>query len=169
MALVMTEAGHIAIAAAMKNMSFYLGVGGLPDDYPNKWAVTDKEIPPFDPNSTELILPFGYKKAQRVVYVVEDNINGSIVFEDKRYSESQEPTSHLYIEFLLDTDEVVDKVIYQLGLFINLQPNPSLPPGQLFFTPDQVVDTGILYIGENVKPIYKQSGVKEIYSLVLNF
>ncbi len=167
MALVMTEVGHIAIASAVKEQNFYLCIGGLPDDFESSWTV-EEEPPAFNPEATNLILPFGYRKAARVLYAYEDE-NGIIVAAGKRWSTTEEPTRHVYIEFRLDAEDAVGKTIYQTGLFMNLKPKEGIPEGKFFLLPDEVADRGILLMGENIRPFYRYEGVREIFEFVLTF
>jgi len=165
MNLTMTEAGHKVVAMAMKKLEYYLGVGGLPENYPTPWSVNE-EPPPFDPNSTALLYPYGYRKVSRVEYVYEDP-NGLLIVGDKRYSVSEEPTRQIYLEFLLDSEDAAEKTIYQMGIFVNLQKKPDVPDGKLFLLPQDVENTGTLYMGENIRPVYKQEGIREIYTVIL--
>ena len=167
MALVMTEVGHTAIASAVKKQDFYLCIGGLPEDFESPWTVGG-EPPAFNPNVTELLLPYGYRKAAQVLYAYEDP-NGIIVAADKRWSVTEEPTRHVYIEFRLDAEDAVEKTIYQTGLFMNLKPKADVPEGKLFLLPEEVEDKGILLMGENIRPFHRYEGVREIFEFVLTF
>ena len=167
MALVMTEVGHTAIASAVKKQDFYLSLGGLPEDFEHPWTV-EEEPPAFDPKATDLILSFGYRKAARVLYAYEDP-NGIIVAAGKRWSVTEEPTRHVYIEFRLDAEDAVGKTIYQTGLFMNLRPKADVPEGKLFLLPEEVEDKGILLMGENIRPFHRYEGVREIFEFVLTF
>ena len=167
MALVMTEVGHVAIASAVKQQDFYLCIGGLPEGFERPWTV-EEEPPAFDPKATGLILPFGYRKAARVLFAFEDP-NGIIVAAGKRWSVTEEPTRHVYIEFRLDAEDAVGKTIYQTGLFMNLRPKADVPEGKLFLLPEEVEDPGILLMGENIRPFYRYEGVREIFEFVLTF
>lgn len=167
MGLVMTNVGHVAIATAVKNADFWLCLGGLPEDFESPWTIKD-DPPAFDPEATELLLPYGYRKATRVLFAYEDP-NGIIVVAGKRWSVTEEPTKHVYLEFIFDNEDIVGKTIYQKGIFMNLKPKEGIPEGKLFLLPDEVEDKGILVFGQNIKPFYSDEGVRQFHHFVLTF
>jgi len=166
MALVMPESGHIAIAKALKEREFWLGIGTLPEGV-TPWGV-DEEPPPFDTSADRLLAPVGYRKATQVLFAKEEP-NGVIVAAGKRWSITEEPTRHLYIAVYLDNEDAVGQTIYQVGLFIDLKPKEGVLEGELFLTPDKVSDIGTLLVAENVRPFYRQPGIREVFEFVLTF
>jgi hypothetical protein len=163
MALVMTDIGHTAIAKALKERKFWLGLGGAPEG--ESWGIND-DPPPFNPSKTQLDNTIGYRAATQVLFAQEDE-NGIIVAAGKRWSTTDQPTRHLYIAIHLDSEDAVGQTIYQIGLFIDLQPADGVAPGELFLTPEKVKDPGILLVAENIRPFYRQQGVREVFEFVL--
>ena len=166
MALVMTDIGHIAIAKALANETFILGLGGL-DANTTPWTIND--IPPdFDRTATGLLLPYGYRMASRVEYAQEDPA-GIITAGGTTWSTTTTPTRHLYLEFRLDATDAVGQTVYQLGIFMNPNIDPNVPAGTMWFTPQDLIDTGVLLMGENIKPFVRQDGVREVFEFILTF
>jgi hypothetical protein len=69
----------------------------------------------------------------------------------------------------LDNEDAVGQTIYQVGLFMDLKPAEEVLEGELFLTPDKVADTGTLLVAENVRPFYRQPGIREVFEFVLTF
>lgn len=79
------------------------------------------------------------------------------------------PTKNLYIAFRFDADDAYDKEIYQIGIFLNTITNPLLPAGQMYFTPAQVTNSGMLYMVENLEPFPRAAGKREIFEYVITY
>jgi len=159
-----TEEGHIALALAMYQVPFFLALGTLPEDYSAKWTV-DQEPPTFDPEAS-IIQPIGYKIETYKTFV-QESPDGIIEAFGTRYNPSNTPSRFLYIEFKLDKEDAAGLTIYQLGFMINTKIKSDVPQGKQFFLPDEIEDPGILMIGENIRPAYKNIGeVRQYYTLL---
>lgn len=159
-----TEKGHTALALALYQLPFFFVLGTLPEDYPDKWTV-DQEPPPFDLEDS-IIQPVGYKIETYKTFVQEAS-DGLIEAFGKRYTPFPTPTRFLYVEFKLDKEDAVGQTFYQLGLAINTKIKPDVPQGKQFFLPEEIEDPGILLLGENIRPTYKNIGeVRQYYTLL---
>jgi hypothetical protein len=85
---------------------------------------------------------------------------------DARWSISQTPTRYLYCKFAMDGTEAVGSIIYQHGVYVHTQTDPSLPPGTQYFLPEQIVEDGILYMVSNVEPYPRSIGKREQFDFV---
>lgn len=157
---ILTRTGRAAIAKALKAIPSYLA-WGIGD---GAWSST---IPPENPDATALIAEVGRRKATSVDYVMPDE-NGTIEIPGAGlFSVSATPTRQLVYTFKFDFAEASDQTIRELGIFVNVQTNPALPPGQMYFTPDQVVQAGDLLQLEHRAPITRSPGSRETFQLLL--
>lgn len=161
-----TKSGHIAVAVAMFKETFYLGLGTLPADYPNKWSI-EEEPPSFDPEG-DLILPIGYK-VETLKRYVEEREDGTIEADGKRWEIVDYETPNIYLEFKLDKEDAELQTIYQTGIYIRTKIKEGLPAGKQYFLPTEIEDKGILILGENTRPYFKNPGETKRYFTVLQF
>lgn len=121
----------------------------------------------FTEHVNTLINELGRIKAAVVEYVYPDD-NGAIVDNNlDRWSASETPTRHLRMNFTTEGNEVVDKNIYQLAVFLGTEVDGALPIGQIYFIPSQVTSVGSMYFVENVKPFPLFQGQRVMYDFVI--
>lgn len=118
-------------------------------------------------NQTSLLNLFGFKKAVAKNYVIED-ANGSIRANDKKWSISNVPTSHLSLMFFIDNLDIVEgEVIRQYGLFVNTVPNTGLDPSH-FYSLNEITSQGDLLVLDNLSPYRIESINSSNISIVLS-
>ena len=168
-----TMSGRAFMASAIKSQPLHVAWGsGNP-----AWdAMQDADLPSLI-ESTALVNELGRRIPASVGYVVPDD-DGSIIIPVgadsagnvvyKRYTQVTQPTAYLYIRCNFDNADASNATIREMALFGGSKTDESLPPGQQYFTPDQVVDPGFMIAAEIVRPSFERSpSVRESYEFVL--
>lgn len=168
-----TLAGRAFMASALKAQPLHVAWGsGDP-----AWdAMQDADLPGLV-GATSLVNELGRRLPASVGYVTPDD-EGSIIIPVgsdgegnvayKRYTQTTEPTAYLYIRCNFDNADASNSVIREMALFGGSRTLENLPPGQQYFTPDQVLDPGFMIAAEIVRPSFERSpSVRESYEFVL--
>lgn len=153
--------GRTAIAASIKLQPIHLA-WGLGDGV---WTT------PPDPSVDQPALQneIGRRTAIEVSYVEPDE-SGEIVIEGEgRFSRTTDPTNRLYAQFKFDFADASSAVIREIGVFAGTVADPALPPGQMYFTPAQIVEQGFPLLLENKAPIYRSTSTRETFEIVIPF
>jgi hypothetical protein len=165
---ILTLSGRVAMCAAMANETIHLAWGtGDP-----AW---DEELPPGGVDQSALVNEIGRRLPTLIQFVTPDPDGGISVFdaddsgEETRFSPSPDnaPTNHLYVMTNFDFTDGLGATIRELGVFIGTKTDPELPPGQRYFTPDQIVDPGIMLAFENRPAAVRYQGVRQVYEFVV--
>lgn len=140
---ILTDSGRVAIARAIVAQPLYLAWGlGNP-----AWDLqSDPE--PIDADS--LVAEIGRRRASVVGFCVPDDAGEIVTVEGGRYRQSLAPTKWVFMRFAFDFQDGGDAAIRELGVFMHVETDPSLPPGQMYFTPEQVLDPGTLLLLERI-------------------
>ena len=86
----------------------------------------------------------------------------------KRYAQTDEPTPFLYVRCNFDNADAQNSTIREMALFGGTETNAELPPGQEYFTPDQITFPGFMVAAEIIVPCFARSpSVRESYEFVL--
>jgi hypothetical protein len=133
---ILTQSGRAAIAQSVKDQVIHIawGQGQLEAGHDN--------VDPEDPMQTTLKSEVGRRIVDKVVFCVGDD-DGELVTPTGRFSASESPTNNLFIETTYDFEDASDCTIRELGLFVGTITNPSLPVGQKYFLPADIVDPGM--------------------------
>lgn len=167
----LTQTGRAAIAQAISNETLYLAWGsGL-----EAWDATGAVLPSLV-TATSLVNEVGRRLCSSVGFVTPDN-SGSIVIpvssgseevQEARYSVSATPTPYLYVLTNFDFSDASNATIREMGVFMGGSVNPSLPAGQRYFTPGQVVNKGLLLACQIITPkIERSPSVRQTVEFVL--
>ena len=124
--------------------------------------------PPEPIDQTALLREVGRRVVDEVHFVAAD-AQGEIVVPTGRYRLSTTPTNHLFIRVRFDFEDAAASTIREQGLFVGTQTDPSLPPGQKYFVPSQVVEPGILLLLQHSVPIVRQPSTRETFEFVVTF
>lgn len=124
--------------------------------------------PPEPIAQTGLLREVGRRVVNEVHFVAEDPA-GEIVVPTGRYALSQAPTNHLFIRVRFDFEDAATAIVREQGLFVDTQTLADLPVGQLFFTPTQITEAGILLVLQNSVPIVRQPSTRETFEFVVTF
>ena len=158
---ILTRSGRAAIASAIKNQALHLA-WGIGD---GAWTVPPSE----SAAQTELAGEVGRRTVTSAQFVTPDQ-NGSIdIVGAGKFSPSVAPTNNLFIVCQFDFADASSEVIRETGIFVGTVTETGLPAGQRYFTPDQIQDPGFLLELENREPIYRSSGTRERFELLVTF
>jgi hypothetical protein len=127
--------------------------------------------------STALACELGRREPSSVGFVVPDDAGsilipigsdgeGNVIY--KRYKQVEGPTAYLYVRCNFDNADASNSTIREIALFGGTKFDPELPPGQQYFTPDQLEDPGFVVAIEIIRPAFMRSpSVRESYEFVL--
>lgn len=158
---ILTNSGRAAIAAALASRPLHLawGTGGV------GWP---EDPPPESATATTLTNEIGRRTVHQVAFCTPDE-NGSIVVPNGRYAPSATPTNHLYLVFKFDFTDAPAEVIREIGVFTESVMQAGLPPGQMYFTPANVSQVGVLLHLEHLLPLYRTPATRESFEIVITF
>lgn len=158
---ILTQAGRIELAKAVKTQSIYLAWGaGEP-----QW---DTSRPAEQSASTALVSTLGYRKAKRILFC-EPDPTGEIEVPEGKFKVSTQATPHVYCEFNYDFTDGLAQTIRELGLMIGTTPHSDQPAGKFYLAPNEVADPGVLMLVEHRPAMYRDQGVRETFEFVLSF
>lgn len=169
----LTNSGRSAIAQAICERTIHIawGTGDAGWD-----AVADQQLPGLL-ERTALFNEVGRRQASVKCYCLP-NTQGEIVVpigqmpdgsvDVARYAPSVDPTPYLYFRAGYDFGDGASSVIRELGLFMDTQTREGLPPGQLYFTPDEIKAPGRLLAMQILRPsILRSPTIRQTIEFVL--
>lgn len=124
--------------------------------------------PPEPPDATALLAEVGRRLVFDKRFCLPDPA-GDIVTTTGRYRSSDTPTRHIALRAAYDFADGGTAVIRETAVFIRTATDPVLPPGQRYFTPDQVIDPGTLLAIERRPPMPRDPAVQVTLDYVLSF
>jgi hypothetical protein len=168
-----TMQGRIFMAEAIRAKPLHIGWGsGDP-----AWDDMEDEDLPGLVEASALVNELGRRAPASVGFVLPDEEGGIVIpiGQDgqgniiyQRYAHASEPTAYLYIRCNFDNADASNSLIREMGLFGGTVVKEGLPPGQQYFTPDQIEDPGRLFASEIIRPYFLRSpSVRESYEFVL--
>ena len=168
----LTKMGRAAIAKAILDRSLHLGWGeGL-----EEWDADGAELPSLV-EATALYAEVGRRKVTTKGFVEPDDQGGIVVpvgtnpdgtVEEARYSQVEGPTPYIYLRVNFDFADAATSVIREMGVFMDTVTDPSLPAGQLYFKPADIVDSGMLLAAQIITPsINRSPAVRQTIEFVL--
>lgn len=169
----LTNSGRAAIARAIRErrLGFAWGTGEPAWD-----AMTDAELPSLV-ERTALYNEIGRRVVSSANFVLPDEFGGIVVpvgtmpdgsVEEARYSVSDRPTPYLYLRCNYDFGDAANAEIREIGVFMDTVPASGLPPGQQYFTPDEIEDAGELLAMQILRPrILRNPSVRQSIEFVL--
>lgn len=131
-------------------------------------AAWDTTPEPESIDSTALLSEVGRRKATYVAYCAPDE-DGAIIVPTGRFTESVEPTKHLYMRFAFDFTDAPTAVIRELAVMVGSVTNPALPVGQMYFEPAQVTAPGTLLVIEHIQKFERSAAVRQTFEFVVTF
>ena len=131
------------------------------------WDVTPEPEPT---NAVALVDEIGRRKATQAQFVVPDPDGQIEMPNGQRYSPSAEPTAYAHIRCVFNFNEAEGETIREVAVFFKSQPVEGLPPGQLYFTPDQIAAPGRMKLLDRLQTkIVRDQNVKQTFEYVLPF
>lgn len=158
---ILTNSGRVAMAISVKAQPIHLGWG-------SGSAAWDTTPLPESIDAEALLAEVGRRKATYVAYC-EPNETGEIIVPTGKFTETATPTKHLYMRFGFDFTDAPAAVIRELAVFIGTQTNPALPPGQMYFEPADVTNSGTLLVIEHIQKFERSASVRQTFEFVVTF
>lgn len=158
---ILTQSGRAAMAAAIADQPLHLAWGsGDP-----AWDTTPQPEPT---SATTLVNEIGRRTVTQVQFVVPDP-GGTIVVPTGRFNPSpgNAPTNHLYLRFNFDFEDAPAATIREVGVFVGTEFDPALPPGQRYFAPADIVQSGILLALERIPKFDRSPAVRQNFETVI--
>ena len=144
---ILTDAARIVLIQYILTRPIHLAIGeGLESWYNNSGGVPD----PPDYDATGLVKELGRKKLTQSFFVVEDDDGDIDMPGGRKYKHSETPTRNIYLSFAFNYGEGIQKIIREVGVFINTQTKSGLPAKQTYFTPEEITNKGTLIMLEHL-------------------
>ena len=124
--------------------------------------------PPEPITASTLLHEVGRRIADEVIFCTGDE-NGDLITPTGRFKASSTPTNNLFLRFTFDFENASTEVIRELGVMVGTETNPELPPGQRYFEPQDIINTGILLVLERTVPLIRTAATRETFSFVVTF
>ncbi len=170
----LTNSGRAGIAQALAAMPLHFAWGGGDAAWETDDGQHLKE-PLVD--ATALVNELGRRAVSAVGHVLEDpegeitipvgrQPDGTVV--TARFRSVLEPAPFLYLRVNFDFADAGNQIIREVGVFLNTLVKDDLPPGQKYFTPDQLTDAGRLLAVQRMDPaIARSPAVRQTFEFVL--
>ncbi|MBI1207465.1 MAG: hypothetical protein GC191_09290 [Azospirillum sp.] len=156
---VMVTRGKTAFAIALAARPLHLAWGaGDP-----AWDTTPVTEPL---NATGLVAELG-RRAPGVLEYCTPLVGGSIVVPNGSFQPSGAATNCIHFVFYFDYLDAPDGVIRELGLFAGTEISGSVPGGQTYFQPGDVLDAGDLLALQRIGKINRTSAIRQSFEFVL--
>ncbi|MBQ9573892.1 MAG: hypothetical protein IJR27_01280 [Synergistaceae bacterium] len=144
---ILTDAARIVLVQYILTRPIHLAIGeGSEEWYNNSGGVPDP--PEYD--ATELVHELGRKKLTQSFFVLEDDDGDIDMPGGRKYKQSAEPTRNIYLNFAFNYGEGIEKIIREVGVFIDTQTNSELPANQTYFQPEDITHKGTLIMLEHL-------------------
>lgn len=168
-----TRTGRAAIAKAIAARPLHLAWGAGDEAWD---GLEENELPSLADREA-LFAEVGRRVITVKGYAAPDDEGGIVVptglmpdgsVQEARYNLSEKPTPYLYFRINYDFADAAQEVIRELGIFIDTETNPDLPPGQQYFKPDELTSPGELLAVQIVRPsILRSPSVRQTIEFVL--
>lgn len=159
---ILPRSGRVALATSIKDQPLHLAWGlGNP-----AWG---ESFPAENADATGLISEVGRRVITSASYVVPDSAGDIEITGAGRFTVTTTPTNRLLVSTKFDFADAPGAVIREFGLFVGTEVMAGLPPGQMYFTPDQIVDPGTLLQLENCLPVYRSASTRELREFLIIF
>ncbi len=168
----LTKTGRAALAFALSTRPLHLAWGsGDP-----AWDAEDAVLPSLV-EATALVHEVGRRTVSSLFFVEQDDagdiviplgLTSSGVMQSVRYRRAEGVTPNLYVSVFFDYEDAANAVIREAALFSDTETLPELPPGQRYFTPDQLANPGKMIAVQILQPAKNRSAsVRESMEFVL--
>lgn len=168
----LTTTGRAAIARAIMARPLHLA-WGTGDE---AWDADEAELPSLV-DATALRAEIGRRAVTTSGFVSPDPQGGIVIpvgqrpdgsVEEARYAQVEGPTPYIYLRVNYDFADAANAVIRELGLFMDTETAPDLPPGQRYFHPGELASPGLLLAAQILSPpINRSPAVRQTIEFVL--
>lgn len=169
----LTTQGRAALAHALSTQPLHIAWGtGL-----EAWDTMPEDQLPSLVERTELYNEVGRRLVTNFFFVNEDpdgdivipletTVDGTI--QKARYSKAEGITPNLYVCVYFDYEDAANAIIREAALFAGARTDPSLPAGQRYFLPSELVEPGFFVAAQIIKPAKNRSpAIRETMEFVL--
>ncbi|MCW5320550.1 hypothetical protein D5039_04940 [Verminephrobacter aporrectodeae subsp. tuberculatae] len=155
------ESGRIALAIAIVSQPIHLAWG--------RGDTTWDSVPSPDPNNAiTLAREIGRRAATQVSYCRPEP-TGEIELATGRYALTATPTTNVYVKFTYAFGDAAGETVRELGIFLGTQIKATVPAGQRYFLPADLLTLGRLYALERVTGFLRSPTVRQVFEYVLPF
>jgi len=145
----------------------WIGIGK-----PTPWNETDS-VPEVS-SAMQLTEPVGYKKAEKVRFIMPDSQGDIIQFEQRWKLISEEEASQgftrwVYVAAWITGNELPAVSYRQSAIVTGLQLRADTPPGKLAILPEEVDSQGYALIVNNRSPIHRTADQREYLEFIVEF
>lgn len=142
---IFVQSASAAVAQAIKTSGVWVAWGnGVPG-----WDTVPEEAPT---TATALVAEIGRRRAVVIDFVTPDPA-GAIVVPQGAFSVSPTPTASLYVRSNFTNTDAVGQSIREAGVFIGTTLKDSVPVGQDYFLPSDLLNPGVLLLLEHFAKI----------------
>lgn len=165
-----TQLGRAAMAKAIAKCTLHIAWGSGMD----AWDEPGAEIPSYI-NASSLVTEVGRRIPAIVGFVTPDDAGGIIIpvgqnAEGKvltaRYRMADEPTPYLYFRADYDFDDAQNAIIREVGVYVDPVVKEGLPSGQMYFTPSQIEQPGLLFCAQRIDTILRSASQQQSIQFV---
>lgn len=160
---VLVNSGRAAAAEAIKAMPIHMAWGSGDPAWDGLGA------PPTVPlTDTGLTSEIGRRVVTQSLFCTPSS-TGEIVVPQGRFTVSIEPTRHLYMRFAFGYEDAPASTIREIGIFVGTVTKNTLPPGQEYFIPSQLDDSGLLLVAERINKLERSASIRQQFEFVVTF
>ncbi len=170
----LTRTGRAAIALAISTRALHLAWGSGDEAWDSPGATLPSLV-----EARALAHELGRRTPNRVSFVLPDE-SGDIVIpisagaegavQEARYRQVTDgtPTPFLYVQTHYSYGDASNSIIRELGVFMDTELVDDLPEGQLYFTPAEIKNPGLLLAAQIIlPPINRSPSVRQSVEFVL--
>lgn len=153
--------GRVAIAQAVIDQGMMLAIGSGD----GAWTTPPAE----SSDATALLAEIGRRKPVSVEYLMPNETGAIDVAGVGRFDITLTATRYVWITTRLDYEDAATETVRELAVFVGGIPDPALPLGQMYFTPDQMFYDGTMLHLDNIVPIVRNPGTRETFQTLIVF
>lgn len=168
----LTTSGRAAIVKAIASRPIHVAWG----TGDTAWDAENVTLPSLV-DSISLINEVGRRLPEIIGFVTPDDsgdivipkgLNADGTVETARYRQTLEPTPYLYVRTSYDFSDASENVIREIGVFMDTELIAGLPPGQRYFLPADIANTGLLLAAQIfTPPINRSPAIRQQIDFVL--
>lgn len=156
---ILTNSGRVAAIESIKARPIHMAWGSGNES----WDITPVPVSTTD---TALVLEIGRRLSTYIKYC-EPDPEGEIIVPTGQFREVATRTRHLFCKFNFDFTDAENAAIREVAVFVGTTTDPTLPPGQMYFEPGDIVDPGLLLVVERLPKFDRSVSVRQSFEFVI--
>lgn len=158
---ILTNTGRAALAKLVKENALHLAWGsGDP-----AWDTTPV-APSVD--TSALTAEIGRRRVSDATFCTPDP-NGTLVVPEGNFAPSETPTKYLYMRYSFAAGDSPEGQIRELGVFVGTVAQPTVPSGQFYLLPDEILDPGMNLTIEHIAKIERSPSIRQQFEIIVQF